>query len=108
MKQDDEYTDVIFRRWPKSQGGDVSALFPLVPWNERGECTSYAHVGQHGAADLAWCISATRPASMREPDTLALYRELRGLGYRLRVLRRSPPWRKVRDALERVTRRSTI
>ncbi len=111
MQQDTEYTEVIFRRWPKSQGGDVLALFPLVPWSKPGECASYAHVGQHGGASLAGCIERTRPARTSEPDVRDLHAELERAGYRLRVLHRSPPWRKVRDAynaLEAAMRSATL
>lgn len=111
MQQDTDYTDTLFRRFPKREGGDVIALFPLVPWNRRGECASYMHVGQHGAADLTGLIARTRPAKLDEPDVRALHDELQGLGYRVRVLRRSPPWRKVCEAyaaLENATRRSAL
>ena len=77
---------VIFRCWPN---GDVLALFPTWPHDYAGTlCTSYAHVGQHGAADYEHVLSRTRPAS---PDQYAsLLQELRVIGYdNLQVYRRA-------------------
>lgn len=73
------------------------ALFPLAP-EGRGLCGSYQHVGQHGAADYAGCVRASRPADLDADDVRALVRELEGLGYRLRILRRSPSWNQVTAA----------
>jgi len=69
----------------------VLALFPGLE-AKPGYCESFEHVGQHGAADYAGCISRTRPAKMTENDVKALYRELESApyGYRLRVQVRRP------------------
>lgn len=91
-------TPVLFRRWPKSEGGDLLALFPLLPETKLGHCASYAHVGQHGAADLSGCIARTRPASLEDEDVQALKRELESIGYRLRPIKRTPHWSKVSEA----------
>lgn len=71
---------VIFRTWPK---GDVIALFPDI---EAGlfSCSSYMHVGQHGAADYRYVVQQTRPAKVSEYADLVT--ELREIGYNLNVV----------------------
>ena len=81
-------TPVIFRTW-RAHPRTVLALFPHDPGtNNPGTCSSYEHVGQHGSADPHGCIRITRPATRAEWQPLA--RELRRLGYRLRIMRRIP------------------
>jgi len=73
---------VVFRKWPN---GDILALFPNIDDN-RGMCSSYEHVGQHGGADYSSCISATKPAAPVEyADLLA---ELTSIGYDLKIRQR--------------------
>lgn len=91
-------TPVLFRRWPKSEGGAVLALFPLLPETKLGTCASYAHVGQHSAADLQGCIVRTRPANLEDEDVRELRAELERIGYRLRPIKRSPHWKSIRAA----------
>lgn len=81
-------TKVVFRRW---KDGDIIALFPDAPWSRCDySTTSYMHVGQHGAADYAGVIAATRPA--RKDEYRDLLAELRGIGYTdLRVVKRARP-----------------
>ena len=73
-------TPVIFRKWPKSEGGDVIALFPtLVGTMDPYTCESYEHVGQHGSADPQGVMQATKPAKPAEyADLMA---ELKSIGY---------------------------
>jgi hypothetical protein len=79
-----EREKVVFRVWPD---GDVIALFPRIAANVDGyECQSYEHVGQHGGADPMAIVQATRLAKPAEYRELA--RELRGLGYKLRIAKR--------------------
>lgn len=80
-------TKVIFRKWPKSQGGDVIALFPQMAATvgNPGHCQSYQHVGQHGAADV-WIVNSTKLARPKEYRDLA--KELRRIGYRLTIATR--------------------
>lgn len=76
-------TKVIFRVFKK--GGDVLALFPEEPCDNKGGVMSYQRLGQHSGADYAHCIQATRPAT---PEEYApLQKELEGLGHSL-VIRR--------------------
>ncbi len=70
---------VIFRQF--KDDGDLIAIFPNEPADNRGNVSSYQHVGQHGAADPKLASSSeTRPA----PEGQALYalrRELAEIGY---------------------------
>ena len=61
--------EVVFRRWPEAQGGDVIALFPNMAETDEynaDRVMSYQHVGQHGAADYAHVVNVTRPATLLE------------------------------------------
>lgn len=103
MAQDETETLVLFRKWPKKNGGDVDAYFPMER-NGDGTCTCYAHVGQHGSADLAGCIQRTRPATPAEYADLKRELESPPYEYRLRVIKRSPPWRILRRAEDEMRR----
>lgn len=72
--------DVHFR---KHADGDVVAVFPTEEWDKQGHAMSYAHIGQHDAADRA-IITEWEPATTEESKPLA--DELRGLGYILNIL----------------------
>lgn len=75
---------VLFRMFR----GEVLALFPTeCGTNDPGTCMSYEHVWQHGSADCAGIIRDSRPASRAEFAPLA--RELRRIGYRLDIRKRS-------------------
>jgi hypothetical protein len=75
---------VIFRKWIKSEGGGIIALFPQIPVNTNSRFVqSYEHVGQHGAADPLIVINKTVPALTEEYEELK--RELERRGYDLRV-----------------------
>lgn len=77
-------TDVIFRAWPT---GEIIALFPGVAGtNDPATCQSYMRVGQHGSADPAAVMKATRHCNTKASADLS--RELAGIGYNLRVIRR--------------------
>lgn len=79
-------TRVVFRRYPD---GQVIALFPDILWSgQRGEVTSYMHLGQHGAVDYRHVLAATRQA--REDEYGDLLSELQATGYDdLHVVRRA-------------------
>jgi len=84
QNQKEEKTKVIFR----VHQGELLALFPALaggigkPW----ECTCYAHIGQHGSADVS-IMRTSRPATKAEYQNLA--RELRQIGYRLDIKTRT-------------------
>ena len=79
-------TPVIFRKWKDT--GTTIALFPELPADLNGSfCDAYEHIGQHGGADYFGVVQHTLPASRNESTALA--RELRRIGYRLKVMRRA-------------------
>ena len=81
-------TKVIFR---KCNDGDIIALFPYEACNSfPSQCSSYEHIGQHGAADYSFVIDNSKPAKREEYEELL--KELADLiGYDdLQVLSRAP------------------
>ena len=78
-------TPVIFRKW--KDDGTIMALFPYdLGTDSPYTCSSYEHVGQHGAADPRGCIQQTTPAKPAEYADLKA--ELEGLGYKLKPMSR--------------------
>jgi len=77
-------TKVLFRMFK----GEVLALFPRIAGTvgKAWHCSSYAHIGQHGAADVS-IILDSRPATRKEYRPLAA--ELRRIGYRLDIRKRT-------------------
>ncbi len=73
-------TPVIFRKWSKSEGGGIIALFPTeLGTDDPYTSNSYEHVGQHGSADPVGLIQRTTAAKPAEyADLLA---ELESIGY---------------------------
>lgn len=59
-------TEVIFRKYPKREGGQIIALFPYDCETRFGTCESYMHIGQHGTADYQGVMQSTKPASPAE------------------------------------------
>lgn len=81
-------TPVVFRKY---RDGEIIALFPTLPGGRPGECMSYVHLGQHGAADYGHVIRSTFPA--RPDEYTDLQAELVRVGYDdLQVYRREQPW----------------
>lgn len=80
MEKDVLKTLVIFRKF---RGGDVIALFPAELVGDHGHCSSYMHVGQHGAANYIRLLTTTVLAAPQEYKTLK--KELESLGYNLDV-----------------------
>ena len=75
-------TIVVFRVWPKKEGGGVIALFPQID-EGHGMCSSFMHVGQHSGASASQVVAATRPAKPEE--YAALKRELESAPYEYRL-----------------------
>lgn len=74
-------TRVIFRRWPKKEGGGVLAIFPRDPaTNDPHMCSSYEHHGQHGACDPNLVVRITKPVKLTDEDVQDLKRELENYG----------------------------
>ena len=90
MAKQEKAVPVIFRAFKKSC--DVIALFPTVvgECHGTGSVGSYMHVGQHGAADLA-IIGSGQTRATRPSEHAALAKELRQIGYRLKVTKRVTP-----------------
>lgn len=89
-------TLVIFRKFEN----EIIALFPLeLGTNNPYDFLSYEHCGQHSAADMLF-VRRTKAASPSEYRDLA--RELRQIGYKLKIGRRIPKnaLQKRRNALE--------
>lgn len=82
-------TQVIFRKWPKSEGGDVLALFPCDPGTNAYDCDSYEHFGGHGAANLN-IIYRTTLAKPEEYASLKQELESEPYAYHLDVRQRVP------------------
>ena len=77
-----EQTRVVFRKWGN---GDIWALFPEIE-ESTGCCSSYMHIGQHGAAYYPHCIGITKPADADEYASLE--QELTSIGYDLQIRQR--------------------
>ena len=89
---DQQETIVVFRT--SKEDGSVVALFPGMS-HETGDTSEHGTVlcyeqsiGQHGSADYAHVIAATRPATEEEYEDLAA--ELTDRGYRLRIVKKKP------------------
>lgn len=85
---------VIFRRWPKREGGEVIAIFPTLVEtqypNRPPACLAYQHTGQHGGCDV---FIVDRTTLVRDPAEYAdLKRELESAPYfyKLRVVQKWP------------------
>jgi hypothetical protein len=82
MEKDRRKTDVIFRKW--KENGEIIALFPHEYWDDdKKECASYMHIGQHSGADYRFVLNKTVPATREEYKEL--YDELTQRGYNLQV-----------------------
>lgn len=92
----DQPVPVIFRCFTDAR--DVVAIFPTIPGDAcPSTCLSYQHIGQHGTCSPDMLTHCTRPATDEEREPLR--RELEGIGYRLRIVKRqSPQHRRVRTA----------
>lgn len=88
--KDTHVTEVIFRKWNNKVGGTI-ALFPYDIVTNSGDINSYERIGQHGAADYQRVISKTTPAPSDESAYIALVKELEGLGYNLKIVKRLNP-----------------
>lgn len=83
MPDTNDIVDVIF----KKEGADIVAIFPSLPGTCRFDVTCYAHVGQHGSADIGY-VRGLRPASPTDYADLKQELEAAPYNYRLRVVRR--------------------
>ncbi len=78
-------TKVIFRFWKISN--EVIAIFPEEPGNTNPmTCSSYEHIGQHGACNPYGIIQESRLATPEEYKDLK--EELESIGYDLTIIKR--------------------
>ena len=79
---------VAFRMWRGSYIGSIPDVLAILPDNgaNPGMVVCYAHIGQHGEGYLGRILAKSRPATRKEYR--ALLAELRGTGYKLRVVQR--------------------
>lgn len=83
-----EKTKVIFRIFPKREGGDVIAILPqMVGTNDPHTCMSYQIVGEHGSCDLNGLALALRLATPGEYKDTAT--ALKRRGYKLDIRKRA-------------------
>ncbi len=81
-----EKTVVVFRRWPKKEGGGIIALFPYEPNDRFGiYCTAYGRDGGHSGADYRGLIYKTKPVKKTDPEVRSLIKELKRIGYNLEI-----------------------
>lgn len=99
MKAKPTVLEVMYRKYT-NKIGEVLALFPYMPHDSSGSLVAcYAHLGQHGCAEVAHVMASTRPA---RPDEYAdLHRELTQI-YELTRFPRDPLFK-----LRIIKRRST-
>lgn len=89
-EQDDYETPVLFRIG-RSKRYDVTAVFPAECHNLEGDyVTCYAHIGQHGACAL-YIMMGRKYRRANPSEYRALFNELTGLGYRLKIYQRATP-----------------
>lgn len=62
------------------QGDELLAIFLDIPWDNHGNLTSYARVGQHGGCNPVFVSRQYRRLATPE-EYAPLLAELRGLGY---------------------------
>ena len=85
-------TVVVFRKFKDT--GDIIALFPeVIEENHTGYCSSYMHVGQHGAANYSALVTGgsngwnSAPTCPAHPDEYAdLKRELESAPYNYQLI----------------------
>lgn len=89
-KDDGIATTVVFRRYlptghvavPNGTDGGIIALFPFIPADDNPRhCSSYQHVGQHGAADYRHVVETTVAVLPEDEEKMELKVELENIGY---------------------------
>ena len=66
MKAKRDTIDVMFRKYT-DKSGEILAVFPYEMHDRLGRfVTCYAHIGQHGSAQMSHVLDKTRPAKPNE------------------------------------------
>lgn len=111
MKAKRDTIEVMFRKYT-DKSGEVLAVFPYEMHDHLGRLvTCYAHIGQHGSAQMSHVLSKTRPT---KPNEYAeLLEELKGIYerplhkgaavYSLRIIKRRS-LKRVQAAIEKARR----
>lgn len=81
-----ETLPVVFRKFR----GELCAYFPTLRWNNLGDVTCYAHVGQHGGANRAWLSKGKRATPDEYAHLLAELSDIYAPEYALKVYQRAP------------------
>ena len=111
MKHQPQTIDVMFRKY-RDTSAEILAVFPYEAHDLYSDYViCYAHIGQHGGAQMEHVLSATRPAKPHEYADL--HRELQGIYERakfpgdavhqLRIIQRRSS-RRISEALEKARR----
>ena len=100
MDENETPLPVLFR---KDISGDVTAIFPTLPWDRTGDhMACYSHVGQHSSCSVGW-YNQTSAAS---PDEYAaLKAELEGAPFNYRFDVRSRISRAMHETRRRDARK---
>ena len=108
MKAKRNSIEVMFRKYT-DRSGEILAVFPYEMHDRLGRfVTCYAHIGQHGSAQMSHVLGKTRPA---KPNEYAeLLEELKGIYeralhkgdavYTLRIIKRRS-YKRVQAAIEK-------
>ena len=87
MSKDNEIAEVMFRvDTTKDFKGTVYAMLPHECCDNKGNVTSYAHLGQHSGADYLSCLSRSKPAIISEYAELKA--EMESIGYNLKIVKK--------------------
>lgn len=87
MQKDTHTTDVIFRvDTTKDFKGVVFAIFPHEVCDNKGNVTTYQHVGQHSSGCYQTMVKKSRLAT--ESESKDLLAELESIGYNVKVVKK--------------------
>lgn len=78
---------VVLRRWKVAPGG-VIALMPDVGSGPHGECMSFQSGGRLGEVEYVTVVFNTRAVDLRDQEVIDLLDEMRGHGYRPKIILR--------------------
>ena len=94
MRQDENKTVVVFRKYKKKYSSgkyEIVALFPEISASSQNHCLSYEFCGQHGGADYYHVIhTMTTPSNPSEYAALKNHLE-KDYGYNFKVQKRFTP-----------------
>lgn len=87
MEKDNFTTDIMFRYdTSKDWKGIIFAILPHEIADNKGNVTTYQHIGQHSSGEYQVCIQMSRPAT--EIEYKDLKTELESIGYNVKVVKK--------------------